>query len=339
MEQLTRICPVNEETSRKPKRFDVTSTLAYKKLYANNLRMYSFRMKKELDRRSQQKLQNRKEEYFQNYVTDQNNRRNTRLLKSFKQMSHMRTCLSELDLSRISDSESEIDSPQDSPTTPQMLSSSNEASARKCVTLDSRRLEPSDGRFVSRPRSRTALASVNYTSHAIKNQEDQAAMSYLRVPKTGAEILSVSPLASPTSTIRCIVTPPLSPDTPPRRRFITRRYFSDLDHTSSSHQLQNPELGSDSDEVTHSDDGEPHISGDDANNNDAQCKSPSLNRLRQAKLRFEYRKERLASLEGTISKADSILKDFKRKSLPRKISEDNTKLSVQNCVQKSLSSP
>ena len=64
-------------------------------------------LQQELDRKKQQNLRNRKEEYFQNHLSLENNQRNNRLLKSFRQMSRMRTCLSDLDLSRSSDSESE----------------------------------------------------------------------------------------------------------------------------------------------------------------------------------------------------------------------------------------
>ena len=47
-----------------------------------------------------------------------------------------------------------------------------------------------------------------------------------------------------------------------------------------------------------------------------------MNRARQARIRHEFRKARLASLEGTISKANTMLKDIRRSSLPKKITHD-----------------
>ena len=49
-----------------------------------------------------------------------------------------------------------------------------------------------------------------------------------------------------------------------------------------------------------------------------------MQRARQAKKRHDYRKERIASLENEILKADSILRDMKRRSreLHESIPED-----------------
>lgn len=68
-------------------------------------------LKQELDRKKHENLRNHKEEYFQNHLSLENNQRNSRLLKSFRQMSRMRTCLSDLDLSKTSDSEPEFVKP------------------------------------------------------------------------------------------------------------------------------------------------------------------------------------------------------------------------------------
>ena len=46
MEETLEKVVMYEEIARRPKRFDVTGTQAYRELYANNLRMYSFLMKK-----------------------------------------------------------------------------------------------------------------------------------------------------------------------------------------------------------------------------------------------------------------------------------------------------
>ena len=46
MEETLEKVVANGRVERKPKRFNVTDTQAYREVYTNNLRMYSFIMKK-----------------------------------------------------------------------------------------------------------------------------------------------------------------------------------------------------------------------------------------------------------------------------------------------------
>lgn len=46
MEDALDRAVANGKVERKPKRFNVTDTQAYREVYTNNLRMYSFIMKK-----------------------------------------------------------------------------------------------------------------------------------------------------------------------------------------------------------------------------------------------------------------------------------------------------
>merc|ERR1712141_47902 len=147
MEDALDRAVANGKVERKPKRFNVTDTQAYREVYTNNLRMYSFIMKKELDRKKQQNLRSRKEEYFQKHLSLENNQRNNRLLKSFRQMSRMRTCLSDLDLTRTLDSDSE---------NPKQDSSSVKVSDLE-LDLNQLDLKGKDCRPLERPRSWTVV--------------------------------------------------------------------------------------------------------------------------------------------------------------------------------------
>eukprot|EP00795_Rhopilema_esculentum_P008578 gene8578-14586_t len=303
-----------DERGKKLKRFDVTETQAYKDLYANNLRMYSFLMTKEMDRKKHERLRNRKEEYFQNHVATENNQRNNRLLKSFKQMSRMRTCLSDLDLSRISDSDSE-NSPQAN------LKQRSETKADLHLSQNHKE----GGRVNSeRPRSWTALDNgspklprASYFNERRSSAGQVTTPKYLAVP-SGFD-RAPSPLTSPES--------PSDPATfsafkvsPTKQTYIPalRRHFSDL----GDHRNINSEICSDSD-ATNSDSETSHAEVN-GNENRKASGSPSLQRARQARIRQEYRKARIASLEGEISKANSVLKDIKKKahSLPKEIPEN-----------------
>ena len=102
---------------------------------------------KELDRKKQQNLRDRKEEYFQKHLSLETNQRNNRLLKSFRQMSRMRTCLSDLDLSRNLDSDWE---------NPKQDSTSVKVSGLE-LDLDNPDVKGKDCRLQERPRSWTAV--------------------------------------------------------------------------------------------------------------------------------------------------------------------------------------
>jgi len=290
---------------RKPKRFNVTETQAYREVYANNLRMYSFLMKKELDRRKQHNLRNRKEEYFQKHLSLESNQRNNRLLKSFRQMSRMRTCLSDLDLSRNPDSDWE-QSRQD-------LSSVKSSNLQ--LDLGQHDLHERGHKVQERPRSWTALdpmAPKVPSSAYLQGRRSSAFATttgnskFLSVPALGR---TPSPLTSPNSNS---YEAPVLLVSPTRQTYLPsfRRHVSDLGFRRTTDV--DPNIASDSDNA----ESENEVQSENGNKEtDAQGnRSPILQRARQAKKRHDYRKARIASLENEILQADSMLRDFRRRS-------------------------